>query len=117
MDRVNATPRPGQPVRGSATGRPIMVLLDLLGRRAALGVLWALADGPASFRALQERAGGLAASTLNTRLAELRGVDLVTRTDAGYSLTVDGVELLAAGEPLVGWVNEWAAKFDLPPNS
>ena len=89
-----------------------MVLLDLLGRRAALGVLWALADGPASFRALQERAGGLAASTLNTRLAELRGVDLVTRTDEGYALTSDGTDLLAAGEPLIEWVNDWAAKFD-----
>ena len=94
-----------------------MVLLDLLGRRAALGVLWALADGPASFRGLQERAGGLAASTLNTRLAELRAVDLVTRTDDGYELTVDGTELLAAGEPLVGWVTSWAAKFDPPPRA
>lgn len=27
------TPRPRTPVRGSATGRPVMAALDLLGRR------------------------------------------------------------------------------------
>ena len=37
---------PGQPVRGSASGRPIMALLDLLGRRWALRILWELRDGP-----------------------------------------------------------------------
>ena len=31
--RTPQTPLPGRPVRGSDTGRPIMALLDLLGRR------------------------------------------------------------------------------------
>jgi DNA-binding HxlR family transcriptional regulator len=35
-------PKVGKPVRGSTTGRPIMVALDLLGRRAALRILWEL---------------------------------------------------------------------------
>ena len=39
-------PIPGKPVRGSKTGRPIMALLDLLGRRWALRVLWELRNGP-----------------------------------------------------------------------
>lgn len=111
MRRADATPRPGRPVRGSTSGRPIMALLDLLGRRATLGILWALAEGPASFRALQERAGGVAASTLNTRLAELRDVGLVERTDAGYALTDDASALLEAGAPLVGWADDWAARI------
>jgi L-alanine-DL-glutamate epimerase-like enolase superfamily enzyme len=36
------TPKPGKPVRGSQTGRPIMALLDLLGRRWTLRLLWEL---------------------------------------------------------------------------
>ena len=39
------TPRPGRPVRGSQTGRPIMALMDLLGRRWTLRVIWELRDG------------------------------------------------------------------------
>ena len=31
-------------VRGSTTGRPIMVLLDLLGRRWTLRILWELRE-------------------------------------------------------------------------
>ena len=31
-------PKPGQPVRGSRSGAPIMALFDLLGRRWAMGV-------------------------------------------------------------------------------
>ena len=36
-----------------ASGRPIMVALDALGRRGALRLLWELRDGPLTFRALQ----------------------------------------------------------------
>ena len=52
-------------VRGSASGRPIMALLDLLGRRWALRVLWELREGPLQFRALQERCDGMSSSVLN----------------------------------------------------
>ena len=38
------TPKPGRRVRGSATGRPIMALLDLLGRRMTLRILWELRE-------------------------------------------------------------------------
>ena len=33
------SPKPGRRVRGSSTGRPIMALLDLLGRRMTLRIL------------------------------------------------------------------------------
>jgi DNA-binding HxlR family transcriptional regulator len=49
-------PRPGDRVRGSRSGRPIMAALDLLGRRWALRVLWELRDGALPFRALREAA-------------------------------------------------------------
>ena len=42
-------------MRGSSTGRPIMIVLDVLGRRGALRILWELrGDDPLTFRALQE---------------------------------------------------------------
>ena len=45
------TPRPGQPVRGSRTGRPVMALLDLLGRRWWVTRFRQLRDGdPLTFR-------------------------------------------------------------------
>src|SRR5204863_8999581 len=60
--------------------RPIVRLLDLLGRRWTLRVLWELRDGGAfTFRVLQERCGGLSSSVLNARLAELRDAGIVER--------------------------------------
>jgi len=58
----------GTPVRGSTTGRPIMVVLDLLGRRGALRILWELRGEPLTFRALQAACGSNP-GLLNTRLA------------------------------------------------
>jgi DNA-binding HxlR family transcriptional regulator len=93
------------PVRGSRTGRPIMALLDLLGRRWTLRVLWELRDGEAlAFRALQERCGGVSSSVLATRLAELREAGVVElREPAGYALTPRGRELLDLLAPLDAW--------------
>ena len=39
--------------RGSRTGRPIMALLDLLGRRWSLRILWELREAPLTSRALR----------------------------------------------------------------
>ena len=109
--KPRAVPRPGRPVRGSRTGRPIMAALDLLGRRWALRVLWELRDGPHAFRALQERCGGVSPTVLNARLAELREALLVeTREGEGYLLTTGGCELLVALAPLQGWADGWARR-------
>ena len=40
-------------VRGSTTGRPIMALLDLLGRRWTLRIVWELREEPKRFRELR----------------------------------------------------------------
>ncbi len=102
-------------VRGSRTGRPIMVLLDLLGRRWTLRVLWELRDGPLAFRELRERAGGLSPSVLNARLRELRAARLVElRPDEGYALTADGTSLLEALGPLYAWAARWSVE---PPGA
>jgi DNA-binding HxlR family transcriptional regulator len=103
-------PKPGIPVRGSRTGRPVMAVLDLLGRRTALRVLWELsrADQPLTFRALQSAAETNPA-LLNTRLKELRVSGLVLRDADGYRLSARGLELLKLLSPLVEWANQWAS--------
>ena len=103
-------PRPGKPVRGSETGRPIMALLDLLGRRWALTVIWELRDGPLSFRQLQARGGAISSSVLSHRLAELREAGIVDAGDAGYALTPEGRRLLELYPPLDAWAERWAQR-------
>jgi DNA-binding HxlR family transcriptional regulator len=101
------TPRVGKSVRGSRSGRPIMVVLDLLGRRGAMRVLWELRGEPLTFRALQDAASTNPA-LLNTRLKELREAGLVEH-DGGYRLTADGRALLSALQPLWSWAESWGS--------
>lgn len=83
----------------------IIVLLDLLGRRWALRVLWELRDGRAvTFRELQALCGGVSASVLNDRLRELRDARVVAAEPDGYQLTADGLDLVATLAPLQVWV-------------
>jgi DNA-binding HxlR family transcriptional regulator len=104
-------PRPGQPVRGSRTGRPIMARFDLVGRRWALRVLWELhrAPGALTFRALQGACDGVSSSVLTQRLAELRDARMVERGDGGYALTSLGADLVASLAPVARWSERWAA--------
>jgi DNA-binding HxlR family transcriptional regulator len=107
-----AAPKPAQRVRGSTTGRPIMVLLDLLGRRMTLRILWELRDQNLTFRALQE-AAETNPSVLNVRLKELRDAHLVAHETAdGYGLTAHGKELLETFLPLHAWADKWARQRD-----
>lgn len=108
------SPLPGRPVRGSRTGRPVMALLDLLGRRWALRVLWELRDQPAaSFRDLQARCGGVSSSVLTVRLQELHAAGIVIALHpSGYALTDRGLDLLRALAPADEWATRWAR--DLP---
>jgi DNA-binding HxlR family transcriptional regulator len=100
-------PRIGSPARGSTSGRPIMVALDVLGRRGALRVLWELRGAPLTFRAL-EAACDTNPGSLNTRLRELRQLGIVDHDTGGYRLTEQGRSLIAALEPLQAWADGWA---------
>ena len=100
-------PRVGTRVRGSRTGRPVMVVLDLLGRRSALRILWELRDGkPMTFRELQG-AASTNPSLLNTRLGELRAARLVVHEGEGYLLSASGADLLSVLHPLADWAGKW----------
>ena len=95
-------------VRGSRTGRPIMRLLDLLGRRWTLRIVWELRDEPRRFRDLQDLIGA-SPTIVNTRLSELREAKLVELDEAvGYRLTPLGRELLHLFLPLHAWSEKWA---------
>jgi DNA-binding HxlR family transcriptional regulator len=107
---MTALPRPGKPVRGSQSGRPIMALLDLLGRRWALRVIWELREGPLSFRELQQRSGSISSSVLNQRLVELRGAGAIERRAQGYALSAEGRRLLELYPPLEAWAQRWARR-------
>jgi DNA-binding HxlR family transcriptional regulator len=85
-----------------------MVLLDALGRRWALRVLWELRDGPQTFRALRERCDDVSPTVLNERLAELRELDLIAASEEGYTLSEHGRELGALLLPLDAWARRWA---------
>ena len=99
----------------TASTRPIMALLDLLGRRWALRVIWELREEPLLFRELQKRCGGMSSSVLNQRLRELRDAGIVALGDGGYRLTPDGRRLLDAYRPLNEWAERWAAREGASP--
>jgi DNA-binding HxlR family transcriptional regulator len=88
-----------------------MALLDLLGRRWALRILWELRTEALGFRILQERCDAMSPSVLSQRLSELQEAGIVTRDSGGdYALTQEGLELLRALAPLQEWANRWAIR-------
>lgn len=87
-----------------------MVLLDALGRRGALRLIWELRNGgQLTFRALQD-ACETNPGLLNTRLKELRSLDLVSHETGGYHLTEHGHALADLLEPLNAWANTWSER-------
>src|SRR5215467_54300 len=107
---ASKAPLPGRPVRGSRSGRPVMALLDLLGRRWTLRLLWELRDARvATFRTLRADLDDVSPSILNARLQDLRAAQLLEAGIEGYQLTERGTQLLALLVPLGRWADSWAA--------
>lgn len=106
-----AIPIPGTAVRGSQTGKPIMALIDQLGRTWALGIIWNLEPGPATFRELQIRCEQISPSLLNTRLKELKTLKLIEGTRQGYQLSAQGQSLFSIIAPLGQWSAQWAEQL------
>lgn len=110
---VKHPPPQTRSLRASRSGRPIMRLLDLLGRRWTLRILWELRDGALTFRALRERCDEISPTVLNTRLKELRDDGLLDLGSAGYAQTDGGRSLLVLLAPLYDWAEDWYG----PPTS
>lgn len=101
-------PKPGDKVRGSKSGEPVMALFDLMGRRWAMGIVWNMDNEPITFRLLQSRCEFISPSILNSRIKDLREAGIIERTLDGYILTKRGQDLKELLKPLGSWSKEWA---------
>ena len=98
-------------VRGSRTGRPIMVLLDLFGRRWSLRILWELRERSMTSRALRTACDEASPTVLHARLSELRDAGFIELVPAsGYGLTALGRELLENLMPLHRFAERWSKR-------
>ncbi len=103
-----ATPLPGKAVRGSKTGRPIMALLDLLGRRWMMRIIWELHGNALTFRELRERCDDMSPTVLNQRLKDLREAGIVDMAEeGGYALSRLGMQLSEVLLLLWKWSEAW----------
>ena len=85
--------------------------MELIGRRWAGAILYALTDGPLHFAELKESVPGMSDRLLSCRLKELEETGLVrrevkagNRVRVSYELTPKGRSL----EPVMGELREWA---------
>jgi DNA-binding HxlR family transcriptional regulator len=110
---TSGVPRPGRPVAGSESGRPIIAAFDLLSRRWALRIIWELdqAGAALTFRALRQASGGISSSVLSRRLAELGEYRIIEHAGGGYHLTPTGERLVMSFDPLLEWSRGWAAEL------
>ena len=101
--------RPTAAVRGSRSGRPIMALLDLLGRRWTLRLLWELREGrKLTSRELRTACDEASPTVLQARLSELRDAGFLDlAAEGGYSLTPLGQELCVTFLPLHRFAEKW----------
>jgi DNA-binding HxlR family transcriptional regulator len=91
----------------------MLTLLDLLGRRWALRVLWELRTEPASFQVLHGRCDAMSTSVLAQRLVELREAELIEKDATGaYRLTEPGSHLLARLDGMEEWSREWGRRVN-----
>ena len=96
-------------VRGSRSSRPIMALLDLLGRRWSLRIIWELRDAPLTSRALRSACDDASPTIVQARLSELRDAGLVELEPGdGYRLTPLGRELEQTFLPLHRFAERWS---------
>jgi DNA-binding HxlR family transcriptional regulator len=89
-----------------ATARPVEDVLDLLGRRWALRLIWELRRSTLSFSELRRRAG-ISPSVLSARLTELAAAGVV-EADSGrrYRLSGRGRQLARVLYELNRWAEQ-----------
>jgi DNA-binding HxlR family transcriptional regulator len=88
--------------------RPIVQLIDLLGKKWVLRILWELNEKPCTFRELQSRCGDLSPTIINTRIKDLCSAKLVSKTpDTGYTLSDNGKELIELFYPINDFAQRW----------
>ena len=87
-----------------------MALLDFLGRRWVLRIMWELRGDAAGFRQLQLRCDDMSPSVLSQRLRDLNKAGVLELVDDQYRLTAEGRQLLSVLAPLRAWATRWAQR-------
>ena len=94
-----------------------MAILDFLGRRWVLRILWELREEPLGFRALQARCDNASPTILSRRLGELRCMAIVSQGgNSEYALTPAGRKLCTILLPLHFWAEDWATSVQKREN-
>ena len=90
----------------------IAEIIELLGKKWVMRIIWELRSGPLPFRELQAACGDISPTTLNSRLKLLKHSLLVENQDSqGYGLSPLGEELLEIYQPLKGWAIKWQKRL------
>ncbi|MCJ0978029.1 helix-turn-helix transcriptional regulator [Rhodococcus sp. ARC_M12] len=92
----------------STPSRSMSAVLDLLGQRWNMRILWELRSSPLGFLELRRRTDDISSSVLATRLRTLIEARVLMKdSDGSYRLTELGEELGPALEPLWQWAQRW----------
>ncbi|WP_051026856.1 winged helix-turn-helix transcriptional regulator [Nocardia higoensis] len=92
----------------------VLSTIDLLGQRWTLRIIWELEPGPLGFLQLRRSMGNCSSSMLSNRLQQLQEAGLVHKhgPKGAYELTVCGVRLSDALQPLWDWSDTWTGAPD-----
>ena len=100
-----------QPAQPKKVCKHYQGAVELIGRRWAGAILFALAEGPLHFSELKDAVPGMSDRLLSCRLKDHEKADLVrrevqegTRVRVSYELTEKGRSL----EPVMGELRDWA---------
>lgn len=89
----------------------IAEIIELLGKKWVMRIIWELREEPLTFRALQVACGNISPTVLNSRLKLLEASILVEKNKPnGYRLSETGRDLLEVYKPLNQWASTWQAK-------
>jgi len=95
-------------MKNTSSQRPIVRLIDILGTKWVLRILWELKETPCTFRELQRRCGDISPTIINTRIKDLCAAQLVYKSpESGYKLSEYGNELIELFYPLNDFANRW----------
>lgn len=95
--------------------RPMMLLIDLLGRKWSMRIIWELKQETCTFRELQIRCGGISPTIVNRRVKDLLEANIITKSEPkGYKLSQIGYELVDLFDPINQWSQRWEETFDPP---
>jgi DNA-binding HxlR family transcriptional regulator len=87
---------------------PVLDLIDILGRKWVLRILWELDTQAGTFRDIQTRCGDLSPTIINKRLKELQEAALIIKSQhRGYELSELGKELVAFFYPVNDFAEKW----------